>query len=256
MYTCLSVCVEIYVVFLRKSLKLPLGEKEERSAGLSLSFSLSKHLPPLPHFAPSATAPLLSLHTLWTWIPSSHVTVSLETMKITATTELPSTIPAILSSKVRNASPDSDLISKRNFRKPARRKARTPASGARLKREGATGGRRSRPETPLLRWKFDDAEREKDAGVLDVDQKIAPEQGRRSGRKVRKGREVTVSARRLAAGLWRLQLPEVDASGRRRSRQKSEDRLGFEVLPLQVCSPKICTFHVLRNLCYLGFTDH
>lgn len=150
-------------------------------------------------------------------------------MKITATTELPTTIPAILSSRARNASPDSDLISKRSSRKPPRRKARTPAGGARLKRDGAAGGRRSRPETPLLRWKFDDIEREKDANVLDVDEKIAPEHGRRSGRKVRKGREVTVSSRRLASGLWRLQLPEVDAAhGGRWSRQKSEDRLGFE----------------------------
>ncbi|RVW99530.1 hypothetical protein CK203_021485 [Vitis vinifera] len=150
-------------------------------------------------------------------------------MKITATTELPTTIPAILSSRARNASPDSDLISKRSSRKPPRRKARTPAGGARLKRDGAAGGRRSRPETPLLRWKFDDIEREKDANVLDVDEKIAPEHGRRSGRKVRKGREVTVSSRRLASGLWRLQLPGVDAAhGGRWSRQKSEDRLGFE----------------------------
>ena len=168
-------------------------------------------------------------------------------MKITATTELPTTIPAILSSRARNASPDSDLIAKKSSRKPPRRKSRTPAGGARLKRDGAAGGRRSRPETPLLRWKFDDTEREKVASVLDVDENIAPEHGRRSGRKVRKSREVTVSARRLAAGLWRLQLPEVDAvRDGRWSRQKSKDPLGFGVLFLQVCSLKIRAFHLLK----------
>lgn len=100
-----------------------------------------------------------------------------------------------------------------------------------MKLDGAAGGRRSRPETPLLRWKFNDAGKEKDANVLDVDEKIAPEHGQKSGRKVRKGKEVTVSARRLAAGLWRLQLPEVDAvRGGGWGRQKSKDPLGFEVV--------------------------
>lgn len=234
----------IYVVFRRKSLKHSLSRRERGNECWTFRHFLTTQTSTPTAFV---TAPLLSFHTLWTWFPSSHVSVSLETMKITATTELPTTIPAILSSRARNASPDSDLISKRSSRKPPRRKARTPAGGARLKRDGAAGGRRSRPETPLLRWKFDDIEREKDANVLDVDEKIAPEHGRRSGRKVRKGREVTVSSRRLASGLWRLQLPEVDAAhGGRWSRQKSEDRLGFEVLLLQVCSLKICAFHVLK----------
>ncbi|RDX64720.1 hypothetical protein CR513_56684, partial [Mucuna pruriens] len=102
--------------------------------------------------------------------------------------------PAGIASRSVNASPDSDLLPA----KPSqRRKPRTP--GTRLRRHG---GKRSRPETPLLKWKIHD-------DPLEEDQKPSvAEFRRRTGRNAKKQTEVAVSARKLAAGLWRLHLPE------------------------------------------------
>ncbi|KAJ8763633.1 hypothetical protein K2173_003105 [Erythroxylum novogranatense] len=93
----------------------------------------------------------------------------------------------------------------------------------RLKRVGAPAGRRSRPETPLSKWKIEDR-------VANVDDekslKVEEEKKKCVGRGRR--RSVTaVSARKLSAGLWRLQLPEteVDGVGERRRRK---DAVGFQ----------------------------
>lgn len=95
-----------------------------------------------------------------------------------------------------------------------------------MKREGGqAAGKRSRPETPLLQWKFID-NREKDDSVQD--EKLTSEIGRRSGRKVKGGRDVVVSARKLAAGLWRLQLPEVPSNGGELASVPRNDGLGFQ----------------------------
>ena len=80
-------------------------------------------------------------------------------------------------------------------------------------------GRRSRPETPLLKWKMEERERrrEKSGGGEEED----------GGRGRRKKGASTVSARKLAAGLWRLRLPEtVTPSG---GGERRRDRLGFKV---------------------------
>lgn len=134
-------------------------------------------------------------------------------MKITGKTDP----PAIISSKVLNFTPDSDLLQKPISRKQVSRKSRNPGGGVRLKRDGvgAAGKRGSRPETPLLRWKFNegkqDEEEEKD---VEVESENLPDSGRKSGRKMKRGRDVAaVSARKLAAGLWRLQLPDVRVNG-------------------------------------------
>ncbi|KAJ0983100.1 hypothetical protein J5N97_011355 [Dioscorea zingiberensis] len=75
---------------------------------------------------------------------------------------------------------------------------------------GAYGGRRSGPGTPLLRWKFDN----------DRSGEVAPEVGVKGRRKTSScGGAPAVSARRLAAGIWKLHLPEVGSGsgeGRRR----------------------------------------
>ncbi|MBA0591205.1 uncharacterized protein LOC105761185 [Gossypium raimondii] len=65
-------------------------------------------------------------------------------------------------------------------------------------------GRRSRPQTPLFKWNM-----EEDGGGVEeeLEDKEASGEGRR-----RKGTS-TVSARKLAAGLWRLQLPETAIPG-------------------------------------------
>lgn len=145
-------------------------------------------------------------------------------MKISGKPHLAPAFPSTLSSKAAlNAKSDSDLQSRLGARKPARRKSRTPRLG-RVRRAGAPNGRRSRPETPLLKWKVEDGEERGRGGneVAEEDEK-AEESGRRAGRSGRKGREVAVSARKLAAGLWRLQMPEATTSAAKRSGQ-----LGFE----------------------------
>lgn len=117
---------------------------------------------------------------------------------------------ANLSSKILNTAPASDLPPPRKL--PKRRRSTNPiftgaAAGARSRRDGgASGGRRSGPTTPLLRWNFDDADRSAEH---------PPEFG--CGKVQRKHQNVageaapSVSARKLAAALWQLQLPE--ASG-------------------------------------------
>ncbi|GMP65365.1 hypothetical protein CsSME_00026189 [Camellia sinensis var. sinensis] len=144
----------------------------------------------------------------------SNASITTSTMKITRSTDLPS----ILSSKPLNPSPDSDLFHKSKSQRPPRRKSRSPGcsvAGLRLKRDVAPAARRSRPETPLLRWKFHDGAKE---------QKPPPELGRKSRRKERgRGKEVVVSSRKLAAVLWRLQLPEVTPAV-----LPKKDQLGFQ----------------------------
>ncbi|CAM8995182.1 unnamed protein product [Rhodiola kirilowii] len=90
------------------------------------------------------------------------------------------------------------------IRKAGRRKVRTPKPI----------GRRSRPETPLLRWKFDEkakGEEEKEE-VREEESLVVSESERKcgGGRRGVKKDAVMVSARKLAAGLWKLQ-PEVAA---------------------------------------------
>ena len=130
-----------------------------------------------------------------------------QSMKITTDTDL----PAILSSKPLNPSPDSDLLHKP--RKSLPRKARNlsfSGAGVRLRgREGAPSGRRSRPETPLLKWKFEDKGESKKS----------------SGRKL----EVPVSARKIAAGLWRVHLLEVPTDAGDWCSLPKKDRLGSQV---------------------------
>ena len=119
--------------------------------------------------------------------------------------------------------PDSDLQPER----PHTARRRTRASGLpRLKRAGLPTGKRSRPETPLLKWKIEDnadQSRTKDQNDLqDEPDSEREEAGAR--RKGRKGREVPMSARKLAAGLWRLQLPETGVE-----RRSPQQQLGFQV---------------------------
>ncbi|XVE80385.1 hypothetical protein DITRI_Ditri14bG0135600 [Diplodiscus trichospermus] len=132
-------------------------------------------------------------------------------MKVTGKPSLPATFSG------RNPT-DVDL------RPTTKRKTRN----SRWRRVGApVVGRRSRPETPLLKWKMEERERGEDKGG-GIEEELGEEEdgGRRGGVRGRRKKEAsTVSARKLAAGLWRLQLPEkVAPSGRERRR----DRLGFK----------------------------
>ncbi|XP_059662486.1 uncharacterized protein LOC132308425 [Cornus florida] len=144
-------------------------------------------------------------------------------MKITGKTDL----SASLSYRALSPFLDSDLIQKPSYRKSPSRKTKNASfsgAGVRLKRDGAPAGRRSRPETPLLRWKLDDGKKDVDV----KDERSLPEFGQKSGRRARRGKEVLLSARKLAAGLWRLQLPE-DASGSgKRHCAPKDSPLGFQ----------------------------
>ncbi|XP_076948320.1 uncharacterized protein LOC143620516 [Bidens hawaiensis] len=126
-------------------------------------------------------------------------------MKITGKTDL----PAIISSKALNFPPDSDLLQKPILRKQSSRRTRNSGAGVRLKKDviPAAGKRGSRPETPLLRWKFVEGKEEDDG---EVESEKQSDSGRKSGRKTKRK---DVSARKLAAGLWRLQLPGVRVTG-------------------------------------------
>ncbi|CAN1242945.1 Uncharacterized protein At5g41620 [Linum perenne] len=128
---------------------------------------------------------------------------------------------SILTSKVFNQNhyqqnPDSDLAC------PPRRRTR-------LKRVG----RRSRPDTPLLKWKIDEGggadEDGDDAGEDDKLRRNSKDEARRGSR--HKSSVSSVSARKLVAGLWRLQSPEpaVGSGGCRGvERRIRSDGLGFQ----------------------------
>ncbi|MBA0816523.1 hypothetical protein Gohar_001177 [Gossypium harknessii] len=94
----------------------------------------------------------------------------------------------------------------------------------RWKRVGAAVvGRRSRPETPLLKWKMEERERVRDkGGGVEKELEEEEEDGGRARR--RKGTS-TVSARKLAGGLWRLQLPETVTLG---GGERRRDQLGLK----------------------------
>ncbi|RAL40997.1 unnamed protein product [Cuscuta campestris] len=118
-------------------------------------------------------------------------------------------LPAIASPQ----SPDSDLLHRRpSTRKLSRRKIRSAGAGVRLRKDisGTPAGRRSRPHTPLLRWKFDED--------VEVSNGCGAEE-ECLGRKCHLKTRAPFSARKLAAGIWRLQLPAVPADG---------ENLGFQ----------------------------
>ncbi|KAG6685761.1 hypothetical protein I3842_12G128300 [Carya illinoinensis] len=127
-------------------------------------------------------------------------------MKMTGKPELPATFPANLSSKALKSPPDSDLQHKSITRKPSRR---LTGNWTCLKRTGAPSGRRSRPNTPLLRLKLSGCDGNGNDRVED-DQKSLRECRRKSRRRKRQD-VVVLSARKLAAGLWRLHIPQVAA---------------------------------------------
>ncbi|KZV29527.1 actin cytoskeleton-regulatory complex protein pan-1-like [Dorcoceras hygrometricum] len=111
--------------------------------------------------------------------------------------------------------PPSDLSHKSGFtRKPPRRKAKTPRVGVLVRREVGVSSvkRSSRPETPLLKWKVDEESEKSDPAE---NERSSPKAGRRAVE--------VVSARKLAAGLWRLHLPEFQINGGRSSGLQSAD---------------------------------
>ncbi|XP_030542917.1 kinectin isoform X1 [Rhodamnia argentea] len=130
-------------------------------------------------------------------------------MKITGKFLIRPSVPATASPRAPNPPSHSDLPPQ------AKTPRRTPRRKARLRKAGDPAGRRSsRPETPLLKWKTEDRERNDPpagggGGDGDgEDSKSLPQARRRSQRT-----DAPVSSRKLAAVLWRLQLTGAEGHG-------------------------------------------
>lgn len=114
-----------------------------------------------------------------------------------------------------------------DLRPVIRRKTRN-RSLTRVSRVGGPVGRRSRPETPLLRWKIDDKERDKGKSVAAEEEEEEENSCRKGGRRRQKKKGAPpVSARKLATGLWRLQVPD-PAPGHDKERRR-RGQSGFQV---------------------------
>lgn len=142
-------------------------------------------------------------------------------MKITGRPAVPASNPAPAPVKSLKPHHRPDLLPSRAFHGPHCRRTR-------LRRVGTpTGKRNSRPETPLLEWKTE----ERDKNALSIGDEASPLEARRR----RRQKDVPVSARKLAAVLWRLNLPEsVVPSGGGGSlprRNGGEVLLGFWIVP-------------------------
>ncbi|KAG6592043.1 hypothetical protein SDJN02_13739, partial [Cucurbita argyrosperma subsp. argyrosperma] len=142
--------------------------------------------------------------------------------------------PAFTCSKSVNLSPELDLQQTPSSRKDSRRRIRNLSL---IKRKSVPTGRRSRPQTPLLKWKVDD--RVDGRGEEDEDEKkTESENGEKDLRRMSGERDVVVSARKLAAGFWRFQKPEVSADGGRSGlRRTVEQRIGFQPVAGHVRAP-------------------
>lgn len=149
-------------------------------------------------------------------------------MKVTGKPYPTATLPASeLQAKLFTNAPDLRAI-----QRVTKRRARNP-SLTRQRISGASGGRRSRPETPLLKWKVEDRNKERGGGVVEDDDyeddgcnNNQVERSETTRRKDRRKISRPVSVRKLAAGLWRLQVPDASSSGGER---KGKEGLGFQV---------------------------
>ncbi|CAH2053230.1 unnamed protein product [Thlaspi arvense] len=92
----------------------------------------------------------------------------------------------------------------------------------RQRRSGVPGRRRSRPETPLLKWKVEDRNRERCDAVEDDDSDNQVDN--KSPKILRRGTKPN-TVRGLAAGVWRLQVPDAVSSG---GDKRSNDGLGSQ----------------------------
>ncbi|BAB02815.1 unnamed protein product [Arabidopsis thaliana] len=127
-------------------------------------------------------------------------------MKFTGKSNLTATLPATVP----------------NIRDIHRRRARKP-SFTRQRRSGVSVRRLSRPETPQLKSKVEDQNIERCGGVEDGDNEDDDCNKMRCQERSRSVRPDTV--RKLAAGVWRLRVPDAVSSG---GDKRSKDRLRFQ----------------------------
>lgn len=140
------------------------------------------------------------------------------------------TFTSSLYSKSVNQSPELDLQQTPSSRKDARRRIRNLSL---IKRKAAPSGRRSRPQTPLLKWKVEERSDGGDDRAEDEDEKKSVSENGKDLQRISRERDVIVSARKLAAGFWRFQKPEVSADGGRRNLIRTQEQQpGFQVTVL------------------------
>ncbi|XP_057550874.1 uncharacterized protein LOC130828868 isoform X1 [Amaranthus tricolor] len=141
-------------------------------------------------------------------------------MKITPNTDL-----SVLLSSKKNLPPQPQInpdLPKKPLLKPRKTARNTPRLS-----------KKSGPPTPLLRWKFHE-ERENRSSVKGNDEEDKSPTCRRETKREKVGSPV--SARKLAATLWRMQLvgPEKNADdeqlkkNKKKVKENDEDRLGFK----------------------------
>lgn len=146
---------------------------------------------------------------------------------------LPARNRAMISPKTLAAPPDSDLhpTGKPHLRRRVSNPAFTSAAGSRPRKGGAaSGGRRSGPTTPLLRWKFDDVDRSA---------KPLPESSGKPRRKARTAAGTAtppISVRKIAAGIWHLWPPQVTGGGGAGGGERRRARVALEVGKSKICS--------------------
>lgn len=132
------------------------------------------------------------------------------TGKSNSTTTLPTTVPNL-----------------RDSHRPTVRARKLKPRLTHQRRSGVPGRRRSKPETPPLKWKVKDRNKEQYGAVEDDDcnnqvdkwPKIFSQERRRIVR--------PETVRKLAAGVWRLQVPDAVSIGG--GDKRSKDGLGFQV---------------------------
>ncbi|KAL1197743.1 hypothetical protein V5N11_012396 [Cardamine amara subsp. amara] len=105
-----------------------------------------------------------------------------------------------------------------------RRKARKP-SLTRQRRSGVPVRRRSRPETPLFKRNVEDQNRERCGAVEDDDCNNQVNKWPQMRCQERRRSVGVDTVRKLAAGVWRLQVPDSVSSG---GDKRSRDGLGFQ----------------------------
>ncbi|PKA63726.1 Uncharacterized protein AXF42_Ash017010 [Apostasia shenzhenica] len=123
------------------------------------------------------------------------------------TTIQPPVKATIVSAKALACHPDSQLHSGRRLqtRRRSRRRGLPVAGGIWRSQSYAASGRGSGPVTPLLRWKFEDAERSSKQRPVNCNESCRKPKNPTS--------RSAVSARKLASGIWHLQLTGAGSGG-------------------------------------------
>ncbi|KAH0852215.1 LOW QUALITY PROTEIN: hypothetical protein HID58_090903 [Brassica napus] len=106
-------------------------------------------------------------------------------------------------------------------RRPNPRRRKMKPRSIRQRRSGVR--RRTRPETPVLKCKAEDQNRER-CGAVEEDDNVSNQVDEKPSKEGRRSVKAE-TGRKLAAGVWRLQVPDAVSSG---GDERRMDRLGFQ----------------------------